>query len=295
MFTAILWDYDGTLANTPVKNLAVTRAVLARLDPALLDPLPEALTSLAAYQAANYRWRNWRELYRHALHVPADRLDEAGALWGPCQLADRTLPPLFDGLAEVLPDISYSAAHPELKMTLIFPQAARRLDDGRSYPTIVFVQGSGWTSPNIYYEIPQLSHFAQLGYIVATLTHRSALDGHRAPAFLEDVKTAIRFLREKAEEYKVDPHRIGIWGTSSGGNTALLAGLTGGDPAYRTGEYPEQSDHVRMVVDCFGPADAPKLLNGVLEQAKEQPLDGHDRKLFYGLLGETEGARQMME
>ena len=52
MFTAILWDYDGTLANTPVKNIAVTRAVLGRLDPALLDPLPEALSSLAAYQAA---------------------------------------------------------------------------------------------------------------------------------------------------------------------------------------------------------------------------------------------------
>ena len=201
--------------------------------------------------------------------------------------------PLFSGLAEVLPDISYSAAHPELKMTIIFPQAARRLDDGRNYPTIVFVQGSGWTSPNIYYEIPQLSRFAQLGYIVATLTHRSALDGHRAPAFLEDVKTAIRFLREKADEYKVDPHRIGIWGTSSGGNTALLAGLTGGDPAYRTDEYPEQSDHVRMVVDCFGPADAPKLLNGVLEQAKEQPLDDHDRKLFYGLLGETPEEQKM--
>ena len=102
MFTAILWDYDGTLANTPVKNIAVTRAVLGRLDPALLDPLPEALSSLAAYQAANYRWRNWRELYQHALRVPADRLDEAGALWGPCQLADRTLPPLFGGLLEVL-------------------------------------------------------------------------------------------------------------------------------------------------------------------------------------------------
>ena len=47
MFTAILWDYDGTLANTPVKHIAVTRAVLGRLDPALLDPLPEALSSLA--------------------------------------------------------------------------------------------------------------------------------------------------------------------------------------------------------------------------------------------------------
>ena len=106
MFTAILWDYDGTLANTPVKNIAVTRAVLGRLDPALLDPLPEALSSLAAYQAANYRWRNWRELYQHALRVPADRLDEAGALWGPCQLADRSLPPLFGGLLEVLPRLA---------------------------------------------------------------------------------------------------------------------------------------------------------------------------------------------
>ena len=106
MFTAILWDYDGTLANTPVKNIAVTRAVLGRLDPALLDPLPEALSSLDAYQAANYRWRNWRELYQHALRVPADRLDEAGALWGPCQLADRTLPPLFGGLLEVLPRLA---------------------------------------------------------------------------------------------------------------------------------------------------------------------------------------------
>ena len=35
-----------------------------------------------------------------------DRLDEAGALWGPCQLADRTLPPLFDGLTEVLPRLA---------------------------------------------------------------------------------------------------------------------------------------------------------------------------------------------
>ena len=70
MLDAILWDYDGTLADTMVKNLAVTRAVFQRLDPALLNPPPEALSSLEAYRAANYRWKNWRELYAHACGVP---------------------------------------------------------------------------------------------------------------------------------------------------------------------------------------------------------------------------------
>ena len=146
MFTAILWDYDGTLANTPVKNIAVTRAVLGRLDPALLDPLPEALSSLDAYQAANYRWRNWRELYQHALRVPADRLDEAGALWGPCQLADRTLPPLFGGLLEVLPRLAALAEKTAADAGIPFQLTVRRSGgtdaaalhlSGRGVPTIV--------------------------------------------------------------------------------------------------------------------------------------------------------------
>lgn len=102
MLDAILWDYDGTIADTPVKNLAVTKAVLFRLDPALLDPVPQALRSLAAYREANYRWNNWRELYVRAFGVPPERLDEAGRLWVPCQLADETLPPLFEGLPEAL-------------------------------------------------------------------------------------------------------------------------------------------------------------------------------------------------
>ena len=102
MLDAVLWDYDGTLADTMVKNLAVTRAVFQRLDPALLNPPPGALSSLEAYRAANYRWKNWRELYAHACGVPEARLDEAGRLWAPCQQADETLPPLFGGLKEVL-------------------------------------------------------------------------------------------------------------------------------------------------------------------------------------------------
>ena len=91
MFTAILWDYDGTLANTPVKNIAVTRAVLGRLDPALLDPLPEALSSLDAYQAANYRWRNWRELYQHALRGLSQKQLAAQLQTNGCDITETML------------------------------------------------------------------------------------------------------------------------------------------------------------------------------------------------------------
>lgn len=191
--------------------------------------------------------------------------------------------PALDGLASVVPDIVYShAGGKEIKLTLIVPQGSRIPENPTKYHCIVFVQGSAWTFPDVTYELPQMSEFARNGYIVAMVTHRSALDGFKAPAFLKDVKTAIRFLRANAENYKIDPDRIGIWGTSSGGNTALMVGLTGDDPLYRTDEHSGFSDKVKTVVECFGPADVPALFEGLKERADHNP---NDRALLYGLLG----------
>jgi acetyl esterase/lipase len=162
--------------------------------------------------------------------------------------------PSLKGLAEIYPDIVFSLAQRNgTKMTIISPQIPE--DSQEKYPCIVFVQGSGWTFPNIYYQIPQLSQLAAKGYVIATITHRNSLEGYQWPACLQDVKTAIRFMRAKSAEYHIDSDRIGIWGTSSGGNLALLTGLTSDDPKYRTEEYADFSDRVNLVVDCFGPTD----------------------------------------
>lgn len=191
--------------------------------------------------------------------------------------------PTFEGLASVIPDVVYShAGGKEIKLTLIVPQTPQNPEIPARFPCIVFVQGSGWTFPDITYELPQMSEFARNGFVVAMVTHRSALDGFQAPAFLKDVKAAIRFLRENAETYKIDPDRIGIWGTSSGGNTALLVGLTGDDPIYRTDEHTGFSDKVKTVIDCFGPADIPSLFEGLKYRAEQNP---GDRALLHGLLG----------
>ena len=168
--------------------------------------------------------------------------------------------PTLKGQAELIQHVVYSANGQQL--TLILPWAP---GDDRSRmapcPVIVFVQGSAWTTPNLNYEIPMLSHFAEEGIAVATVSHRSCAEGHPFPAFLVDVKCAIRFLRSHAAEYALDPRRVVAFGTSSGGNTVCLLGLTGDDPALKTEEYAEESDAVNGVVSCFAPTDLPALFD----------------------------------
>ena len=163
--------------------------------------------------------------------------------------------PTLDGLAEISPDIVYShTGGKDLTLRVIYPWR-NDANASRRYPLILFVQGSGWTFPNINYEIPQLSWYARHGYVVATVTHRNCYDGFPFPAFLQDVKCALRYMRAHADDWKIDPERVTVYGTSSGGNTALLVGLTGDDPRYKTEEYADQSDAVSAVVECFGPTD----------------------------------------
>ncbi len=173
-------------------------------------------------------------------------------------IAHLPMNPRLLGQAEVIRDIVYSKNGQ--KLTLILPwaeQGSRPRLPGR--PLIVFVQGSGWTTPNLDYEIPFLSHFAEEGYAVATVCHRSATDGHPFPAFLLDVKCAIRFLRAHAADYAIDPDRVAAMGSSSGGNAVCLVGLTGDDPKLKTEEYAQESDAVLGVVSCAAPTDLPAL------------------------------------
>lgn len=174
------------------------------------------------------------------------------------------------GLARLLPRVVYSTAQgQELTGAMIVPWNEK---PAKPFPAIVFVQGSAWQSADIYYELPQLSEYARRGYVVFTVVHRSctANPPHPFPAFLEDVKTAIRFLRENADTYHIDPDRIGIFGTSSGGNTSMLVAMTGDDPAYKTAEYAAMSDSVRCAVECFGPTDLDALFTQ--RMIEEEPV-----------------------
>lgn len=165
--------------------------------------------------------------------------------------------PTFANQVQLLENVTYAAADGEpLGMDLLVPWTTTlKADHAEKRPLIVFVQGSSWTTPNLGRQIPQLVPFVQDGYIVATVRHRSAAEGHPFPAYLEDVKTAIRYLRVNASQYDIDPQRVAIWGTSSGANAALLVGLTPDDPRCRSDVFLNESDRVNAVVSCFAPTD----------------------------------------
>lgn len=98
---AIIWDYDGTLVDTRLKNYQVNRAILEAITGKSADDF-EGLTSFESHEAAYRRVANWRELYLSEYGLTEQQTDEAGRLWAPYQLKDKTPPPFFEGIPEVL-------------------------------------------------------------------------------------------------------------------------------------------------------------------------------------------------
>ena len=87
--------------------------------------------------------------------------------------------------------------------------------------------------------------------------YRSSAQGH-FPDQLNDVKTAIRFLRANASKYEIDPERIGVFGRSAGGHLAAFAAMNLDD--YNEGEWEGHSSSVQACCNLFGPTDVLGLM-----------------------------------
>jgi acetyl esterase/lipase len=122
-------------------------------------------------------------------------------------------------------------------------------------PVVVWVHGGGWRFGDRHLA-PDLSRFfAMRGFAMAAVEYRLS---HQAifPAQIEDLKTAIRWLRTVASAYDFDGTRIALFGSSAGGHLSALAALTGrGTFESDEGLYPDESSLVQAVVDGYGPTD----------------------------------------
>lgn len=104
---AVLWDFDGTLADSAAKNIAITKQILAQVAPRLTgSELPRYLQNETDYHFANHSAENWRHLYRDFFGMTPDEIDNAGPLWEGYQMLDTTPVTLFDGVVETIKQLS---------------------------------------------------------------------------------------------------------------------------------------------------------------------------------------------
>ncbi len=102
-------------------------------------------------------------------------------------------------------------------------------------PAVVHVHGGGWVvGSRTEQGIPLMALLSDRGHVCFNVSYRLS-PGATWPDHLIDVKRAIAWVREHAEEYGVDPSFITIIGGSAGGHITAMVGLTQGDISLQPG------------------------------------------------------------
>jgi acetyl esterase/lipase len=139
-----------------------------------------------------------------------------------CQLAPAAEP--FEGPVELLwPDGAPGAvgAEPADKPWL---SIHRPPGDKMNGAAVIVCPGGGYGSLADSYEGHDVADwFNSFGVTAMVLKYRLA-PRYRHPAPLNDAQRAIRLVRARAAEWRLDPRRIGILGFSAGGHLASTAG-----------------------------------------------------------------------
>ena len=133
-------------------------------------------------------------------------------------------------LAGILPaaprlDIEYAnVAGESLKLDASVPEGAG------PFPAVILVHGGGWTGGDKSggnskgYMVPMHDALSAAGFAWFSINYRLA-PKHKYPACIEDVETAIRWVKAHAAEYHLDPKRIALSGESAGGHLVALAAV----------------------------------------------------------------------
>lgn len=130
-------------------------------------------------------------------------------------------------------DVTFLSQDRSEKLDLYLPPDPK---PGTTRPGIVVIHGGGWTvgDKSDPREKQIASVLANAGFVVASINYRLATRERPAwPTCLEDCRSAVDYLRRRAEELALDPGRIGAIGASAGGTMALLLGVDSQETGFK--------------------------------------------------------------
>jgi len=88
-------------------------------------------------------------------------------------------------------------------------------------PAVVWIHGGGWRTGGKSLGRDDILMLVEHGFTLVSIEYRLSSEAV-FPAAVEDSKCAVRWLRAHAEQYNIDPERIGVWGSSAGGHLSLM-------------------------------------------------------------------------
>jgi acetyl esterase/lipase len=139
-----------------------------------------------------------------------------------------------------------------LRLDIYGPRRAR--GDGVRRPAVIQVHGGGWIAGSrLEQGIPLLNHLAANGWIGFNVDYLLSPQA-TMPEHVVDVKRAIAWVREHADELGVDPARIALTGGSAGGHLTALAALTADDRSLQPG-FEAADTSVAAAVPFYGVYD----------------------------------------
>jgi acetyl esterase/lipase len=136
-----------------------------------------------------------------------------------CTVSFAQMPPPPQQILVLWPDGAPGALGKEPKdtptLTVYFPDAATATGAG-----MVICPGGGYAMLASHEGEGYAHWLNQQGIAAFVLKYRLGSSGYRHPRMLEDAARAMRMVRFHAGEWKLDPDRIGIIGSSAGGHLA---------------------------------------------------------------------------
>lgn len=96
-----------------------------------------------------------------------------------------------------------------------------------------------------------------------------------AADMVANIETAIRWVKERADEYEIDPDRLGLTGASAGGHLASLVALTASRPG-------EDGARVAAAAVFFPPADFLDFGGAVIDPRSDSRLGRFCAQLAFG-------------
>lgn len=128
---------------------------------------------------------------------------------------------------------------------------------------VLFMISGGWFSPksNMDFLDSFTSFLTDEGFTVFAVNHGSS-PRYQVPDAVTDVRRAVRHIRSNAENYEIDPERIGVMGLSAGGHLSLMLGLASDDGSESSDDPIERvSNRVQAVVAYFPVVDLKEIVS----------------------------------